>query len=292
MASAAAADTSVYTGTDPVAIRAEMAKLRRATDWANPDAVKAANARLQQLNRQLEQGRLQREAAAGAARGESAPTGPGTGAPLVNQASVMEQVQAAAQPGGQRPLLLADAVREQIVQVYEEVRNPVPDNPAFMADVPVLWIDFSQPTAALLVQSLPSYRGVRHLVLFGGASRSLGLPVDLAPVLAAAAHLPLQTLAIVQFGGRLSAVPDTVGAFADLRELTVTHNALLRLPASVGRLARLEVLQVDGNPLATVLPEIKGLHALRELGLAGTGVTAAERVQISAALPQCKLLTP
>jgi hypothetical protein len=278
-------------GTDPAAIRAEIAKVRRATDWADPESVKAGKARIQQLMNQLERGRLQGEAAAGAARGESAPQGlAGNATPLLNRASVAQDVQAAAQAGGSE-LLLGERVRKQVVEDYAEAYNPSPDNPNYLAWTPWLKIDFSLPTAALLVDELPRYQGVRHLILTGGAAGAAGAPVDLARVLQRARHLPLQSLAIYGFRQQVRALPDELGGFAGLQLLTVVDNDLSALPPALARLRQLQVLHLDINPLRSVLPAVATLPALRELGLARTQVPAAERAQIARTLPACKVLT-
>ncbi len=286
---AAAAEPGVYTGTDPVAIRAEMAKLRRATDWASPDAVKAANARMQQLNRQLEQGRLQREAAAGAARGETAPAPADGSLPLVNRASVMEQVQAGAQAAGGPQLLLTDALRQRIAKDYEEERNTTPNNPRYLAEMPLVVIDFSQPAAPLQVQQLALYQAVSTLVLTGGIR---GAPIDLPAVLAQARHLPLRTLLIVNFRQHLAELPDALADFAGLQRLSLVNNAITRLPPALAALPQLAELHLDLNPLSTVWPALAPARGLRTLGLSQTRVSAAERTRIAAALPACKLLTP
>lgn len=288
-AAAAAWAADAYTGTDPAIIRAEMAKLRRATDWANPDAVKAANARMQQLNRQLEQGRLQREAAAGAARGETAPAGQGNAPPLVNQATVMEQVQAGARAAGGPQLLLTDGLRQRIAKDYEEERNTTPSNPRYLAEMPLVVIDFSQPAAPLQVQQLALYKAVSTLVLTGGAR---GAPIDLAAVLAQAQHLPLQTLLIINFRQHLADLPDALSGFKGLRRISLVNNALTRLPPSLAALPQLSELHLDLNPVATVWPALAPARGLRALGLSQTRVSAAERAQIAAALPACEVLTP
>ncbi len=285
---AVAAEPEPGASTDPVVIRAEIAKVRRGTDWASPDAVKAANARIQQLMRQLEQGRLQGEARAGAARGETAPVAAGGTPPLLNRASVLQDVQASAQSGG-KALLLGERVREQVLDEYAEARNPRPDNPEFLAWMPWLTIDFSLPAAALLVDELPRYRGVRHLVLSGGA---MGAAVDLAGVLERARHLPLQTLAIIGFRQHVQALPEVLGDFDGLQVLVLVNNELAALPPALSRLRGLQVLHLDINPLRSVLPSVAGLPALRELGLVRTLVAAAELAQIARALPACKVLTP
>lgn len=285
----AAAEAGVYTGTDPVLIRAEMAKLRRATDWANPDSVKANQTRLQQLNRQLEQGRLQREAAAGAARGESAPAGAGSDMPLVNQASVMEQVQAGAQPGGRPQLVLTGALRQRIAKDHEEERNTTPNNPRYLAEMPLVVIDFSQPAAPLQVQQLALYQAVSTLLLTGGAR---GAPIDLPAVLAHARHLPLRTLLIVNFRQHLVELPDALASFTRLQRLSLVNNALTRLPPTLATLPQLNELHLDFNPLSSVWPALAPARSLRALGLSQTRVSAAERAQIATALPACKVLTP
>jgi len=292
MAGAAFAQDGAPSGarsTDPAAVRAEIARVRRATDWANPEAVRTANARIQQLMRQLEQGRLQREAAAGAARGETAPAASGGAAtpPLVDRARVIEDVQAAAHAGGGE-LLLGERVREQVLAELAEAHDPRPDNPAYVAALPWLSIDFSQPDAPLRLDLLQRASGVRHLLLSGGARRA---PVDLPAVLARAAHLPLESLVIVGFGVQVRNLPDAVGAYAGLQRLVVVDNALAALPPALARLQRLQSLHLDMNaPLHSVLPVVRQLPALRELGLARTAVPADERAAIARALPQCQVL--
>ena len=271
--------------TDPATIRAEIAKVRINTKWDNPDAVKAANERIKQLLRQLEQGRQQSEAKAGAARGESAPAGPEGAA--ITRATVLQDVQTAAAKGRKTDLELAEPVRKRIKDEYDEERNPTPNNAGFLQEMSVLVIDFSVPGAALKVDLLPQYKSIKTLVLTGGAR---GAAVDLQGVLAKAHHLPLQVLAIIHFRHHVAVLPESLAVFSALTQLTLINNAVSRLPPSLAGLKRLTVLHLAGNPITTVLPALAPLSALRELGLAKTRVGVAELAQIASALPGCKVL--
>lgn len=281
----AAPASAVEPTTDPAAIRAEIAKVRRNTDWNDKNAVKAADERIQQLLRQLEQGRQQAEAKAAAARGESAPSAAGDAA--ITRATVLQNVQTAAAKGRQTDLEMAEPVRKRIKEEYDEARNPTPNNAGYLQEMPLMVIDFSLPDASAKVDMLPKYQGITTLVLTGG---SRGAAVDLPGVLTKARHLPLETLAIVNFRQHVTALPETVASFSGITHLVVLNNAVVRLPQSMATLKRLTVLHIDANPLTTVLPAVAGLSGLKELGLARTKVSAAELGQISKALPGCKVL--
>ncbi len=277
--------TAAEASTDPATIRAQIAELRRNTDWGKADAVKATNERIKQLMRQLEQGRLQREAKTAAGRGETAPEGAEGAA--VNRATVLQDVQAAAGKGRTTDLELAEPVRRRIKDEYDEERNPTPNNAGFLQEMSVLVIDFSVPGASALVDLLPRYQGIKTLVLTGGARSGA---VDLPGVLAKAQHLPLQALAIIHFRHHVALLPDSLGAFSALTQLTLVNNAVTGLPPSLATLKQLAVLHLDGNPVTTVLPTLAQMSALKELGLAKTQVNTAELAQIARALPGCKVL--
>lgn len=73
----------------------------------------------------------------------------------------------------------------------------------------------------------------------------------------------------------LSAWPlgESASAWPHLRQLVLSSNTLTQMPAMVGELKRLEVLDVSSNRDLTSLPPLGGLGTLADLNVANTGIT-------------------
>lgn len=272
--------------TDPAAIRAEMMKIRRSTNWNDPTAVKKANERVRQLTAQLEANRLKQEAVKAGATAEQAAEAVESAA--LNRAAVLEKVEKSATKGRGSGIDLAEDVRQQIVDEYEEDRNPLVKNRVLFDELRVLVIDFSLPRAQERAEQLDRFKAIDTLILKGAGP---GVPVNLEAILGKARHLPLTTLYIFNFQAALPAVPEAVGAFSGLTTLGLFNNNLSLLPASLGGLKELRILYLDGNPIATLKQTIAELRGLGELGIARTRISAAETTEIAKMLPQCKVLT-
>jgi hypothetical protein len=274
------------TPTDPAAIRAEMIKIRRATNWNDPTAVEKANERIRQLTAQLEANRLKQEAAKAGASAEQAAEA--VESSVLNRATVQEKVEKSAAKSRGGGIDLAEDVRLQIVEEYEEDRNPLVKNPVLFDELRVLVIDFSLPRAQERAEQLDRFKAIDTLILKGAGP---GAPVNLEAILGKARHLPLTALYIFNFQAALSAMPETIAAFPHLNTLGLFNNNLQMLPASLGGLKELRILYLDGNPIATLKPTIAGLRSLGELGIARTRISPAETAEIATMLPQCKVLT-
>lgn len=272
--------------TDPATIRAEMIKIRRATNWNDPTAVHKANERIRQLTAQLEANRLQQEAVKAGATTEQAAEA--VESAVLNRATVLEKVEKSAAKGRGSGIDLAEEVRQHIVDEYEEDRNPLVKNPVLFDELRVLVIDFSLPRAQERAEQLDRFKAIDTLILMGAGA---GVPVDLDAILGKARHLPLTALYIFNFQAALPAVPETIAAFPHLNTLGLFNNQLTTLPASLAGLKELRILSLDGNPIATLKPAIAGLRGLEELGIARTRISPAETAEIAKMLPQCKVLT-
>lgn len=64
------------------------------------------------------------------------------------------------------------------------------------------------------------------------------------------AQLPPSLQVFDLSNNKLTSLPDSIGAMAELRVLNLSRNKLLKLPSSVGKLEKLETLDVEGNDLA------------------------------------------
>jgi hypothetical protein len=286
----------------PDQIRAEMARIRRTTNWNDAAAAKAATDQIAKLAKQLTA--ALRRANGNPPAGGSPATGDaavGTGGPSASRADesssagskadLVDQILGAAQGGKNAPIDLARNVRRSVEEELKEEQEEaagVPTNPAYMAEIDVLVIDFSQPGAETLAAQLDKYTMVKTLVLTGGARAAT---VQLDDVLSRAAALPLETLYIIDFRDAVTSIPDRIASFRDLSRLGLFNNAIAALPPSIGGLPRLAYLYVDKNPLPTLMPTIASLKGLVELGVAKTEVSAGEIAEIRRLLPRCRVMS-
>ena len=272
--------------TDPAAIRAEMIKIRRATNWNDPTAVQKANERIRQLTAQLEANRLKQEAVKAGATTEQATEE--VQSSVVNRATVQEKVERSVKENRGGSLELNTELRRQIVKEYEEERDPKITGSAYLEEATTLVINVETQEGQAALKQLDQFRSVRRLIVSGG---KVGAPINLEEVLNRAHHLPLEELHIYNFRGFVSAIPERIGQFQGLTKLAVFNNSLRSLPAAIGDLASLTTLLVDANPIASILPSVQKLSGLKILGIAKTQVPGDETARIRATLPQCKVIT-
>lgn len=269
--------------TDPMAIRNELRALRKKSADNDP----AVRARIDALMKQLQKLQSERDAAESQARGEAKPVEEGEAATTTGD-KMYQQVMDTAAKGKGAELDLAEPVREKITEQYEEDRDRTIKNPLYYEVQTVLVIDLSLKEAPALIDVMDKFTGITTLVLTGGAN---GAPVDLPRILNKARKMPLTELYIFNFRSFLSAVPESVGAFTGLTRLSLFNNNIKELPAAVGSMKQLKVLQVDVNPITTLLPTVKELVLLEELGIGKTGISPAEQTRLVQLLPNCKVMT-
>ena len=272
--------------TDPAVIRAEMIKIRRATNWNDPTAVHEANERIRHLTAQLEANRLKQEAVKAGATTEQATEAAQSS--IVNRATVLEKVERYVKENRGDSLELNTDFRRQIVKEYEEERDPKITGSAYLQEATTLVINVETQKGQAALKQLDQFRSVRRLIISGGR---VGAPINLEEALNRAHHLPLEELHIYNFRGFVSAIPERIGQFQGLTKLALFNNSLRSLPAAIGNLGSLTTLLVDANPIVSVLPSVQRLTELKMLGIAQTKVPADETARIRAMLPQCKVIT-
>lgn len=272
---------------NPAAIKQELRSIRKNTDWNSPAATKKANARIDALIQQLLKLQSLQEAAESQDRGEVRADEDEDKAVLTRE-KVWQKTQEIADKGKGAKIDMAEPVRQKIMEEYEEDRDHSIKNPAIYQELTVLVIDLSRQEAPALIGLLDKFTGIKTLVLTGGAN---GAPVDLPYILGKAKKLPLTELYIFNFRGFLAAVPESVGAFTGLTRLSLFNNNITRLPAAVSKMKQLEVLHVDINPITTLMPTVKGLANLTEIGVGKTKISAAEQGQLVKLLPNCRIVT-
>ena len=264
------------------ALKQQLLKLKQSVNWNDPAAAQKGLQKITELTQKLTPN-LQ----------NSSPT------PTENEATpsdateemkskLWSQIVSGAAGGDESDILIAEPVRNEIAEAFQEEENPKNVRPEFFEANEVLTIDFAQPQASFLVEQMPNFRNIKTLVL---TTSKPGTKVNLDEVLSRASDYPLESLYVINFKQPVAALPEQIGQFSGLKTLAVFNNVLSKLPTSIQHLTHLEILYLDKNPLATLLPNVQLLKNLKELGVAQISVSTAEIQRIQQALPLCKILT-
>jgi Leucine-rich repeat (LRR) protein len=290
---------SAQTGQSPDQIRAQMAEIRRTTNWDDPAAAKKANEEIRELAKQLMSGGNQQFG-----------TGTGSGSGSGNQGGqdssddgedmaeisqdmaqqkmdIFSQIWKAAAGGEGADILLAEPLREEIVNEYKEEDNPQ-SIPFVAEELEVLVIDVSMKGIQAIIDNMPLYKSIKTLVITNSTSP---VPADLNSILKNAADYPLKELYIVNLGIFVTKLPKEVAQFKSLTTLGIFNNRLTSLPVEIESLHSLKKLYADNNPLKTIFPVMNDVRNLEELGLINTDVPDSEITLIQNMYPACKLIT-
>jgi hypothetical protein len=267
---------------DAATLRQQMAKIRQSTNWDDPAAAQKAYQKIMEITKKL----MPYSPASNQVPTE---TGNEQSDPTEEMKSKLwSKIVTGAAGGVESDILIAEPVRTEIAEEYQEEEAPKKVNLEFFEANEVLAIDFAQPQARFLVEQMPNFRNIKTLIL---TTSKPGAKIQFDEVLSRASDYPLESLYIINFRLQITVLPEQIGQFSGLKTLAVFNNALSKLPASIQQLTRLETLYLDKNPLTTLLPVLQSLKNLKELGLAQTSVSSAEIQRIQQALPSCKILT-
>ena len=288
---------SAQTGQSPDQIRAQMAEIRRTTNWDDPAAAEKANAEIKKLAKQLMMsGNQQAGAGTGSGSGNQQGQVDSNDAKElaeINQEmaqqkiDIFSQIWKAAAGGEGADILLAEPLRKEIVKEYKEEDNPQAI-PFVAEELQVLVIDMSMKGVQAIIDVMPLYKSIRTLVITSSQSP---LPVDLPAILKNAADYPLKELYIVNLGIYVTALPREISQFKGLSTLGIFKNHMTTLPDEIADLHNLKKLYADNNPLKTVFPVLNSLGNLEELGLINTEVPDSEITLIENMYPACKVIT-
>lgn len=277
----------------PEQIRQRMAEIRRTTNWDDPASAKKANEEIRDLAKKL----LSSNASSFPGAGPGVAGGNIAGGNESKDAQKMAEMQAsmvdqkmdllgqimeAAAAGEGADIMLAEPLREEIVGEYKADDDKTPKNQDFMAEMSYMIIDVSMPGVDLVIEAMPNFKGIKHLVITSGERPT---PYNISTLLKNAAGYPLESLAIINFKSFLSSVPPEVFTFSNLSSLSLFNNNISKVPDNVIRLSELKELYIDINPIHTVLPWIMSLTRLEKLGLENTSVPSSEKEQFRHLFP-------
>lgn len=276
------------TGNDAASIRQQMSAIRKSTNWNDPAAAKAANAKIQGLAAKLTQ----------AIRQNKPPTQQQGGNDVKPEEAVeiqqqiddynnklTNQIIKTVAEGGKWDF--AKPLREEIVEEYREDESLKVVSPEFLDEMAFLCIDMSMPGVQVVIDQMENYKAIKTLMITGG---KCGAVVDLEMLIAKAAKYPLQQLYIINFRNFVTEIPKAISNFPDLTCLTLYNNKIDQLPAGLSSLISLKKLYVDMNPIVSLAPTINKLNNLDTLGIAKTLITDDEISMIKQQLPNCKIL--
>jgi Leucine-rich repeat (LRR) protein len=92
-------------------------------------------------------------------------------------------------------------------------------------------------------------------------------------------------------GNRIGgALPAEIGRLSGLRVLDASGNRMTGVPAEIGRLAQLRLLDLSDNALTGLPHELADLKRLETLDLRGNDVSASDLGVIRAGIPQARIL--
>lgn len=280
----------------PEQIRQEMARIRQTTNWDDPVAAKKANEQIRELAKKLMAANS--NTMGGGGTGQNQQTGDNTSkdAQKLNELNqemidqkmkIYDQIWKAASGGEGADILLAEQLRDEIVQEFKDDESPTAVNSDYLNEKDLMIIDMSLPTAQLLIDQMENYKSIKTLVVTGGKN---GAMVNLNDILTKAAAYPLKELYIINFKQFVKSIPQKIGNFSKLELLALFNNNIEKLPPGVGSLSSLRILYVDINPLQTIEPAINSLTQLDTLGVAKTKISDHELKRIGGLLANCKIL--
>jgi len=279
------------TGNDAASIRAQMSAIRKSTNWSDPAAAKAANAKIQDLAAKLTSALRQ---------GKPQTLPPGSEGIKPEEAAKIQQenddysnklwnqMMKIVQEGGKGKWDLAEPLREEIVEEYKEDENPAIKNNEWLESIPTLVLNLSWPQINLIIDQMSMFKGITTLIV---TCNTKGTAVDLEKILKNAADYPLEELYIINFGSSVSVLPDRIGNFGKLVHIGLFNDNINQLPSSFSNLTGIQTLYVDINPLSSIIREISPLKKLSELGIAKTQINADEINKIAKLLPNCKIIS-
>lgn len=272
-------------GNDATSIRAQMATIRKSTNWNDPAAAKAANTKIQELAAKLTQALRQSNPNAtqmnGMTQKEAAELQKETD-DFNNE--LWNQMMKIVREGGKWDM--AEPLREEIVQDYKDDEDPTIKNPEWLQSMTYLLINLSLPQVQVIIDQMPMYKGIKTLII---TTEKPVANVNLSKILKNAKDYPLEELYIINLGATVTNLPPEAGSFQNLQKLGIYNNGFKMLPPMVSGLSNLTSLQIQNNPISTTLPTVNSLKKLKELGVAMTSVSAVELGQIQKNLPNCKI---
>lgn len=270
---------------DAESLKKRMTAIRQSTNWKDKEQAAKANEEIRKLAKQLMMTNTPQ-----AKPGEDQSTVP-TGNQMSEEnvelkMKLWAQLWQSFSNADDADLDLAKPVRDEIVAAYKEDSDHSVKNSELINSISTLYLNMSMPGIDAIIAQMPQFKNIRTLVIICDNV----CPVDLEDIFSKAAEYNLEQLYVLNFKSGVASLPESIGVFKNLKELSLINNRLNQLPASVSTLTALENLYIDVNPVNTLKDRISGLHQLKNLGVKDTSISEEELLQIHTILPQCTIL--
>lgn len=189
--------------------------------------------------------------------------------------------------GKEADILLAESVREDIVEAYKgEEDNSI--NPAIINESNILILDLSLQTTQIIISQMELFKSINTLIIIGLENK---VSVSLAGILEKAKNYSLSELYMIGFQLNLTSVPDNITMFSKLKTLGLYCNQISSLPPKLDKLTELKALHLDYNPIKTILPVANFIKKLEILSINKTEIPTSEVTTLKEILPDCKIQT-
>ncbi|MFZ2285371.1 MAG: hypothetical protein WAV93_00120 [Bacteroidales bacterium] len=264
-------------------LKAEMAQIRRTTNWSNETESIKAQARIEDLSQQLMMIRQAEQQQKAGMEVDSAKLKE----EVEYRMQLWHQLMEGVSQGESGDILIAKPLRDKIVEAYKNDESPRIVSPGFLEEQTYLCIDLSVPTIQRIIDQMDKFKSIKILLITCTGKLN---PVDLEDILGRAGNYPLEQLHIINFKQYVTEIPSSVSNFKSLKVLSLFNNNIGELPECVSQLSSLKKLFIDINPLSSLLPVAVALEHLDTLGIAKTNIPENETEELHTLLPDCKIL--
>lgn len=266
---------------DPASIQKQMTQIRQSTNWKDKEAAAKANQEIAKLARQLMMTKAVPKDSTGVpAEGQT------TEAAVDLKLQLWNEIWGSIRQGENADLDLAKPVREIIKKEYEEDSDHSVKSPELLDNVSILTLNMSMPGIDAVISQMPYFKNIHTLVILCEQP----VPLDLVDILDKASGYPLEQLFVFNFGPMVTAIPETIGNFRKLNEISLIGNQVNSLPATMSGLPNLRKLYVSVNPLATIVSALSPEQKMSEIALQNTNVTDEEKATLRQMFPGCTII--
>lgn len=258
-----------------------MTQIRQSTNWKDKEAAAKANQEIAKLARQLMMTKaIPKDSVGVPAEGQT------TEEAVDLKLQLWDEIWGSIRQEEDADLDLAKPVREIIKKEYEEDSDHSVKSPELLENVSILVLNMSMPGIDAVINQMPYFKNIRTLVIVCEQP----VPVDLSDILDKASGYPLEQLFVFSFGPMVTAIPETIGNFRKLNEISLIGNQVSSLPATMAQLPNLRKLYVSQNPMASIVSSLSQTQKLNEIALQNTNVTEEEKVTIRQMFPDCTII--
>ncbi|MGE5318398.1 MAG: hypothetical protein ACM3ME_10410 [Chloroflexota bacterium] len=267
---------------DADAIRKKMAAIRQTTNWKNKEEAAKANAEINKLAKELMMTKS-------VPRDQVGEDGPEPGYMLEEDIDFKLRLWNelwGAFKRDDKQVDLAGTLRKDIVEDYNEDSDHTVKSQELLDNVSILTLNMSMPGIDAVINQMPYFKNIRTLVIVCQQP----VPVDLQDILDKASGYPLEQLFVFNFGPMVTDIPETIGNFRKLNEISLIGNHITSLPPTMVQLPNLRKLYVSLNPVSTIVSALSPGQKMSEIALQNTNVTEEEKDTLRQMFPGCTIL--